>query len=68
MSLCIYSIFSVSGSFHSLLPLPSRSLNQQTTFLSPLSESVFLSRPLSTFISLLILSITWLKHKRAQYH
>lgn len=68
ISLHIYSILSIDGSFHLLSLLPSRSLNQQTTLLGPLLESVFLSRPLSTFISLLIFSITWLKHKTAQYH
>lgn len=42
---------------------PPKSLNLQTTFLSPSLESVFLSLPLSTFISLLILSIDCLKNK-----
>lgn len=40
-----------------------RSLNLQTTFLSPSLESVFLSLPLSTFVSLLILNIDCLKNK-----
>lgn len=68
LSLCIYSIFSRGGSFYPLSPLPSRSLNQQTTLLNPPLESVFLSRPLSTFISLLIRSIARFKHKTAQHH
>lgn len=59
ISLHIYSIFSIGGSFYLLFPLPSRSLNQQTPPLSPLLESVFPSRPLSTFISFLIPSTTW---------